>query len=54
MVKNNIKNCPCYYFDDNKISVYNISYKTLIDDKPLRIRFNKIDEFDKFMVELDI
>ena len=54
MVKNNIKNCPCYYFDGNKISVYNISYKTLIDDKLLRIRFNKTDEFDKFMVELDI
>ena len=28
-----------------KISVYNISYKTLIDSKPLRVRFDKIDEF---------
>ena len=27
------------------ILVYNISYKTLIDAKPLRIRFDKIDEF---------
>ena len=25
--------------------VYNISYKSLIDSKPLRIRFDKIDEF---------
>ena len=28
-----------------KISVYNISYKTLIDSKPLRVTFDKIDEF---------
>ena len=27
------------------ILVYNISYKTLIDTKPLRIRFDKIDGF---------
>ena len=27
------------------ISVYNISYKCLIDSMPLRIRFNKIDGF---------
>ena len=27
------------------ILVYNISYKTLIDAKPLRIRFDKIDGF---------
>ena len=27
------------------IFVYNISYKSLIDSKPLRIRFNKIDGF---------
>ena len=27
------------------ILVYNISYKSLIDSKPLRIRFNKIDGF---------
>ena len=25
--------------------IYDISYKTLIDPKPLRIRFDKIDEF---------
>ena len=25
--------------------IYNISYKTLIDPKPLRIRFDKIDGF---------
>ena len=29
------------------ILVYNISYKTLIDDKPLRIRFDKIDGFNR-------
>ena len=29
------------------ILVYNISYKTLIDVKPLRIRFDKIDGFIK-------
>ena len=27
--------------------IYNISYKTLIGSKPLRIRFDKIDEFIK-------
>ena len=27
------------------VLVYNISYKTLIDAKPLLIRFNKIDGF---------
>ena len=27
------------------ILIYKISYKTLIDLKPLRIRFNKIDRF---------
>ena len=30
------------------ILVYNISYRTLIDAKLLRIRFNKIDGFIKF------
>ena len=25
--------------------IYNISYKTLINSKPLRIRFDKTDEF---------
>ena len=29
------------------ILIYDISYKTLIDSKPLRIRFNKIDGFIK-------
>ena len=29
------------------ILIYDISYKTLIDLKPLRIRFNKIDEFTR-------
>ena len=28
------------------ILVYSISYKNLIDSKPLRIRFDKIDRFD--------
>ena len=36
-------------FKDEKshknILVYNISYKSLIDSKPLRIRFDKIDGF---------
>ena len=27
------------------VQVYNISYKSLIDSKPLRIRFDKIDGF---------
>ena len=27
------------------VLIYNISYKTLIGAKPLRIRFNKIDKF---------
>ena len=29
------------------ILIYDISYKTLIDPKPLRIRFNKVDGFIK-------
>ena len=55
-----IKNCTCYYFDgiiklkDNilideksleSILIYDISYKTLIVSKPLRITFGKIDGF---------
>ena len=55
-----IKNRTCYYFDDiirieeisiifqqmkNHILVYNISYKSLIDAKPLRIMLDKIDGF---------
>ena len=31
--------------------IYNISYKTLIGPKPLRIRFDKIDEFIRFYGE---
>ena len=36
------------------VLVYNISYKSLIDSKPLRIRFDKIDGFIEFMMKLDI
>ena len=32
------------------ISIYGISYKTLIDPKPLRIRFDLLE----FMMEIDI
>ena len=58
-----IKNCTCYYFNDEikledfdlndilideklheNILIYEISYKTLTDPKPLRIRFDHIDE----------
>ena len=35
------------------ILVYDISYKTSTGAKPLRIRFNKIDDLLKFMMELD-
>ena len=35
----------------DNILVYNISYKTLIDAKPLRIRFDKIDGFIRFYEE---
>ena len=48
----------CYYFEDfdidiilidekshENILIYDISYKTLLDSKPLRIRFDKRDEF---------
>ena len=31
--------------------IYNISYKTLIGPKPLRIRFDKIDGFIRFYGE---
>ena len=55
----NIKSCTCYYFDDiikiedfdldnqsyENILLYNISYKSSIDSKPLHIRFDKIDGF---------
>ena len=36
------------------ILVYNISYKSLIDSKPLRIRFNKIDGFIRVYDEINI
>ena len=48
----------CYYFEDfdidiilidekshENILIYDISYKILLDSKPLRIRFDKRDEF---------
>ena len=35
-----------------KILRFMISYKTLIDPKPLRIRFDKIDGFLESLVEL--
>ena len=56
----NIKNCTCYFFHDlikiedfdldnilieENILLYIISYKSLIDYKPLRIRFDEIDGF---------
>ena len=56
-----IKNRTCYYLDDiikfdiddnlidekshENILIYDISYKTLIGSKLLRIKFDKIDEF---------
>ena len=56
-----IENCTCYYFNDiikfqdfdidniknpyKNILVYNISYKTLMGAKPLRIRFDKVNGF---------
>ena len=54
--KVHIKNDTGYYFDDldniltdekshKNILIYNISYKTLIDSKPFRIRFDKINGF---------
>ena len=36
------------------ISIYNISYKTLIDAKSLRIIFDKIDGFIWVLMELNI
>ena len=36
------------------ILVYNISYKTLIDAKPLRIRLDELEGLLEFMMELDI
>ena len=52
-----IKNCTCYYYilQDEKlykekyenILICDISYKTLMGGKPLRIRFDKLDGFIK-------
>ena len=64
----NIKNRTFYYFDDileienvnlGNISIdeklyENISQKTLIGAKPLRIRFDKLDEFIRALIKLDI
>ena len=36
------------------ISIYDISHRILIGAKPLRIRFNKIDEFINVIIELYI
>ena len=63
-LKNCIKNCTCYYFDEiikiegfdfdnilldersyKIILIYGILCKNLIGAKPLRIMFNKVDEF---------
>ena len=63
-LKNCIKNCTCYYFDEiikiegfdfdnilldersyKNILIYGILCKNLIGAKPLRIMFNKVDEF---------
>ena len=63
-LKNCIKNCTCYYFDEiikiegfdfdnilldersyKNILIYGIWCKNLIGAKPLRIMFNKVDEF---------
>ena len=55
-IKSHIKNRPCYCFDDmskledfdlDKILIYDVSLKTLMDSMPLRIRFDKIDEIIK-------
>ena len=40
-MKNNMKSMIKFI----KYKVYNISYKTLIDAKPLPVRFDKIDGF---------
>ena len=36
------------------ISIYDISHRILIGAKPLRIRFNKIDEFINIIIEVYI
>ena len=35
------------------VLICDISHKTIIDPKPLRIRFDKIDGLLKFRIELD-
>ena len=37
-----------------KILIYDISYKTFMGAKPMRIRFDKLNGFIKIMMELDI
>ena len=39
---------------DENILTYGISNKTLVSPKPLRISFDKIDAFIRFMIKLDI
>ena len=39
---------------DENILTYDISNKTLVSPKPLRISFDKIDRFIRFMIKLDI
>ena len=41
----NLDNILIHEKSYENILVYNISYKTLIDSKPLHIRFDKINEF---------
>ena len=51
----NINKIEDFHFDNilideksgKKILVYNISYKTLIDTKPLRLRFDKVNGFSR-------
>ena len=35
------------------ILIYDISYKTLLGPKPLQVKFDKIDGFLEFMMELN-
>ena len=49
-----LDNILIYEKSYENISIYNISYKSLIDSKPLRITFDKIDGIIRVKVELDI
>ena len=49
-----LDNILIYEKSYENISVYNISYKSLIDSKSLRITFDKIDGIIRVKVELDI